>query len=114
MKNTALKKFYERLIKLRDEILKVIDWKDNTTDRGDGKDEIDQANELIEREMGYWMSTNMRSNLQQVEEALERYNKGKYGKCLHCSCDIPEQRLEIIPFAKYCVPCQEKLEHRGR
>jgi len=114
MKNTKLNEFHDRLIKLRDEILKVIDWKDNISDRGEAKDEIDQANELIEREMGYWMSTNMRSNLQQVEEALDRFDKGKYGKCLHCGTDIALQRLEIIPFAKYCVPCQEKLETRSR
>lgn len=28
--------------------------------------------------------------------------------CVHCSCEIPEVRLEILPDTTSCVSCSEK------
>jgi DnaK suppressor protein len=113
MKNEQSAKIRKRLIALRDEIRKVIDWRD-TAQGGDGAmDEIDQANELIEKEMGFVMSNNMMTNLKEVEEALDRIEKNRYGKCLHCGEEISPKRLEVLPFARYCVPCQEKMESKS-
>ncbi len=114
MKGEQIKKFRKRLITLRDEILKVLAWREGAPEKGEALDEIDQANEMIEREMGNVMSHNMRANLEQVEEALLRIEDGSYGKCLHCGEPISSKRLELLPFAKYCVPCQEKLESKIR
>lgn len=47
--------------------------------------------------------------LKQVEEALDRLKAGDYGTCQNCEEEIPEKRLRAIPWARYCVPCQEKL-----
>lgn len=114
MKNDQVEKIRKRLTALRDEIRKIIEWKD-TTSGGDGAmDEIDQANELIEKEMGFVMSNNMMANLKEVEEALDRIEKNRYGKCLHCGEEISPKRLEVLPFARYCVPCQEKMESRDQ
>jgi len=114
MKNEQAAKIKKRLFSLKDEILKVIELR-NTPDGGDGAmDEIDQANELIEKEMGFVMSDNMRSNLKEVEEALDRIEKSHYGKCLQCGEEISPKRLEVLPFARYCVPCQEKMENKER
>ncbi len=44
---------------------------------------------------------------------MTRLDAGKYGRCLKCGGAIPVQRLMMIPFASYCVDCQEKL-HRAR
>ncbi len=43
-----------------------------------------------------------------VEEALDRMRAGDYGVCLACGEPIPERRLRAIPWARYCVPCQER------
>jgi DnaK suppressor protein len=110
MKNERNVKIRKRLEALRDEILKVIDWRETATSGGEAMDEIDQANELIEKEMGFLMSSNMINNLKEVEEALDRIDKNEYGKCQHCSTDISSKRLEVLPFARFCVPCQEKME----
>jgi DnaK suppressor protein len=110
MKNEAGAKIRKRLEKLRDEILKVIEWREAVSTNGDARDEIDQANELIEKEMGFLMSSNMRANLKEVEEALERIDKNEYGICQQCSKEISPKRLEVLPFARFCVPCQERLE----
>ncbi|HUR08954.1 MAG TPA: TraR/DksA C4-type zinc finger protein [Nonomuraea sp.] len=41
-------------------------------------------------------------------QALRRMAEGSYGTCERCATDIPLQRLEILPHARFCVPCQRK------
>ncbi|HEB71102.1 MAG TPA: TraR/DksA family transcriptional regulator [Nitrospirae bacterium] len=48
--------------------------------------------------------------INQVNDALDRIEKGEYGICEECEDSIPVKRLELLPFAKYCVECQERLE----
>ncbi|HSQ35177.1 MAG TPA: TraR/DksA C4-type zinc finger protein [Candidatus Binatia bacterium] len=114
MKNERNIKIRKRLEALRAEILKVIGWRETASNGGGAMDEIDQANELIEKEMGFLMSSNMINNLKEVEEALERIDKNEYGKCQHCSAEISSKRLEVLPFARFCVPCQESMENNGQ
>jgi DnaK suppressor protein len=45
--------------------------------------------------------------LRLVEEALDRLDAGDYGICLACDEPIPEKRLRALPWARYCVACQE-------
>jgi DnaK suppressor protein len=111
MKNESNIRIRKRLEALRAEILKVIGWRESASNGGGAMDEIDQANELIEKEMGFLMSNNMINNLKEVEEALDRIDKNEYGKCQHCGAEISSKRLEVLPFAKFCVPCQENLEN---
>jgi DnaK suppressor protein len=47
--------------------------------------------------------------LRLIEEALDRIRSGDYGICLACEEAIPAKRLHALPFAKYCVPCQEEV-----
>jgi len=113
MKNESNAKIRKRLETLRAEIVKVIGWSDATGSSGGAMDEIDQANELIEKEMGFLMSSSMISNLKEVQEALERIDKKEYGKCQHCGAAISPKRLEVLPFARFCVPCQETMENNN-
>lgn len=46
--------------------------------------------------------------LQQVDDALARVDAGTYGICAGCGRPIPDGRLEIRPFAEFCVACAEK------
>lgn len=48
--------------------------------------------------------------LRMVDEALEKLAKGGYGACQQCEKPIPEARLKIIPFTKYCVVCLNEIE----
>ena len=45
-----------------------------------------------------------------VEEALGRLDGGTYGKCQNCGRPIKEERLEAIPYAPFCVKCEEMFE----
>jgi DnaK suppressor protein len=45
-----------------------------------------------------------------VTEALERIEEGSYGQCVACENEINPKRLEAVPWARYCLQCQERLE----
>jgi DnaK suppressor protein len=48
-----------------------------------------------------------RQALADTTEALKRMRNGTYGRCGRCRLDIPVERLEILPHARFCVPCQQ-------
>jgi DnaK suppressor protein len=39
-------------------------------------------------------------------QALRRMAEGSYGTCERCTATIPLQRLEVLPHARFCEPCQ--------
>lgn len=48
-----------------------------------------------------------------IDEAIEKIEKGTYGKCIECEEQIPVARLEALPFAELCIDCQEKVDEGG-
>jgi len=50
--------------------------------------------------------------LREVEEALRRIEHGTYGVCHECEEPISSKRLDAVPWAKYCVKCQEEIAAR--
>lgn len=44
---------------------------------------------------------------EEVERALAKLEEGTYGECDACGAVIPEERLEIHPWAVVCVPCAD-------
>ncbi len=46
--------------------------------------------------------------LREIEDAQERLRDGSYGTCMDCGLEISPKRLEAIPWARYCVRCQER------
>lgn len=51
----------------------------------------------------------VRQKLAETTQALQRIASGTYGRCERCRAEIPAERLEIRPHARYCVPCQQAL-----
>ncbi|WP_433797133.1 TraR/DksA family transcriptional regulator [Actinoplanes sp. CA-252034] len=49
-----------------------------------------------------------RRSVEQVSRALRRVADGAYGQCEGCAGAIPAERLEVLPHARFCVPCQQK------
>ncbi|MFG1665883.1 TraR/DksA family transcriptional regulator [Streptomyces sp. Y7] len=50
----------------------------------------------------------IRRVLKEIDEAFTRIDEGTYGSCLGCSKPVPAERLEILPYTRYCVPCQRR------
>ncbi|MFJ1732299.1 TraR/DksA family transcriptional regulator [Streptomyces sp. NPDC088254] len=46
-----------------------------------------------------------REHLNDLDRALERLERGDYGRCEQCGEPIPTERLEVRPAAKTCVRC---------
>lgn len=45
--------------------------------------------------------------LKEIRQARRRVTDGTYGACESCGEPIPRKRLEAIPWAAYCITCQE-------
>src|ERR1700683_5030385 len=50
--------------------------------------------------------------LREVQDALRRIEQGTYGVCYECEEPISVKRLEAVPWAKFCVSCQERIAAR--
>jgi len=55
-----------------------------------------------------------RQEISEIASALARIESGDYGVCIDCGVEIPEERLEVKPFARRCIQCEEKNESRGK
>jgi DnaK suppressor protein len=73
-------------------------------------DLADTATELYTQEFNYSLSENDRAKLLMIDEALERVDAGDFGECQECGEQISEIRLKAIPWAPYCIECQEEKE----
>jgi DnaK suppressor protein len=75
------------------------------------QDVADQAVSSYQKELLFTQGTNGHNQLSQVRLALERIEEGSYGECLQCGNTIGAKRLEAVPWASYCIDCQEKIEN---
>ena len=50
--------------------------------------------------------------LREIAGALHRMDHDHYGVCLECEEPISPKRLDAVPWAKYCVTCQELIATR--
>jgi DnaK suppressor protein len=51
-------------------------------------------------------------HLREINDALHRMDTNQYGICLECEEPISTKRLDAVPWAKYCVSCQESIAAR--
>lgn len=114
-KRDPIEAIRERLMKQRQDLLDM--YKHDLRIGQEPSDEasedlVDRANNAYQREFMLHLSVGERSLLRQVEGALERLDLGEYGVCTHCREPIGTKRLQAVPWARYCVDCQEK-EERG-
>ena len=75
---------------------------------------IVQSNEQIEtvqlagqREFAARILERETKNLMQIDAALKRIDHGEFGICLDCEEAISPKRLAALPWARYCLHCQE-------
>jgi RNA polymerase-binding transcription factor DksA len=52
--------------------------------------------------------------IQDIEDALSRIARGEYGICQECAAEIPFSRLEVVPYARYCAACENRMEARHK
>jgi DnaK suppressor protein len=72
----------------------------------------DHASEMVDRELDESLEENAELLVRDIDRALTKIDDGTYGKCERCAQDIPEARLEAVPYATLCVSCKQ-LEERA-
>lgn len=77
-------------------------------------DEADVASDVIDRTLLTALGTQDSNRLQQIDNAIDRINRNKYGRCLKCGMEIPKERLEVLPYALMCIGCASAEERKNR
>ena len=73
-------------------------------------DEADIATRSVEKELLFDITDSEKQNLDGIEAALRKIEKGVFGRCESCQKTIPRLRLAVMPWARYCIQCQAKNE----
>ena len=63
-------------------------------------------------EVAYVLALAAGSAMEEIEAALERLAAGSYGTCVGCAGPVGLERLEVLPMAALCAPCQYRDEPR--
>ncbi len=117
-----LKAQRQRLIDLRDAYLNTIEGVSNETIRnaGDsgsasafGMHQADAGSDAYDRDFALSLLGKEQDALYEINEAIDRLDSGTYGICEMSGEQIPEIRLEALPFARFTVQCQEKIERQN-
>ena len=82
-------------------------WDTRYPNREDG-DKDEEADEVQEYDNKLSLEYSMELKLKDVDNALEKITKGKYGICENCGEKISEERLQACPEAKTCLKCHQK------
>jgi RNA polymerase-binding transcription factor DksA len=73
----------------------------------------DHASEMLDREVDESLEDNAEEIGREIDAALERIDAGTYGVCVNCGQQIPEERLDAVPYAVLCLSCKRE-EEEGR
>jgi DnaK suppressor protein len=107
--------FRDLLLKKRQQLMHAysISKGDSQSDLDNGtEDYVDYAVNSYAREFLLSLTELDRKQLLAVEDALNRIDRGEFGYCQQCGEEINRKRLDVQPWARHCVRCQE-LEEKG-
>ncbi len=70
----------------------------------------DTGTDTFFKERDLAVRDNYRDIIGRIDEALGKLERGTFGLCDRCGRAISQGRLEAIPYAIYCVDCQDMIE----
>lgn len=76
--------------------------------------QADQGSDTNLMEQNVMMLEHEREKIRLLNDALRKIHEGTFGICELCGANIGESRLEVIPYAKYCIDCMSKMEDKKR
>jgi DnaK suppressor protein len=101
--------YRQMLLERREEVVSGLGVKFDTLAKMGRVAEEDQAQLSHDEFVSLRLNSLDYGQLRLVEEALDRMQSGDFGVCLACEQPIPPKRLQALPWARYCVPCQEEI-----
>ncbi|TDU87851.1 TraR/DksA family transcriptional regulator [Kribbella voronezhensis] len=69
---------------------------------------IEDGAALADEELSKAQTVAIRRVLAEIRAAEDRLIDGSYGVCQDCGTRIPVERLEILPYVRFCVNCQQR------
>jgi DnaK suppressor protein len=115
MDKRRIKSYRDRLLARRESLFSQLSEAEMSSRERDleaTQDPADMAANAYTKELLISMSANDRKLLELIDEALERVESGDYGECVNCGEPVSEKRLDAVPWARYCLKCQD-LQERG-
>jgi RNA polymerase-binding transcription factor DksA len=116
-----LKKQRQRLAELRDAYLNSAEGVTKENLRGSegdssafGMHQADAGSDAYDRDFALSLLAKEQDAIYEINEALKRIDVGMYGICEMSGETISEERLEALPFTRFTVVCQERLEREQR
>ncbi|MBA3631310.1 MAG: TraR/DksA family transcriptional regulator [Acidobacteria bacterium] len=110
MNKINLEEIKEKLIAERELLIEKLKGNDLSVDDSETPDPVDLAVRNYSKNVMLAVSENESRQLLLINEALERITDDEYGVCQNCEQDINPKRLNAVPWARYCLSCQELLE----
>ena len=113
MDKKRLEYYKKKLLARREDLVKSIartEEEGRAADDDPTVDLADKAANSYTKEFLFGQTNTDRSLLQLLDGALERIKDGTYGTCVNCGEELQLKRLEAVPWARHCFPCQEKQE----
>lgn len=115
MDKRKLKSYRDRLLERRESLFRQVTEAELSSRERDAEatqDPADMAANAYTKELLISMSANDRRLLELIDEALKRVESGDYGDCVNCGEPVQEKRLDAVPWARFCLRCQD-LQERG-
>jgi DnaK suppressor protein len=113
MDKKRLDQFRKRLEERQQELRRLVartEEDGRAADSETAQDIADKAANSYNKEFLFHQSNSDRQLLGMVESALDRVRQGNFGQCISCGGEINTKRLEAVPWTRYCIACQEKME----
>jgi len=107
--SNSIETYRRMLIEKREQVVSGLGVKFDTLAKMGRVAEEDQAQLSHDEFVSLRLNSLDYGQLRMVEEALDRVQSGDFGFCLACEQPIPSKRLQALPWARYCVPCQEAI-----
>ena len=102
-------KYKKILESKRDELEHVVRNRDAITIEKSA-DALDEVQHASERELAIRNLDRESNLLKNVRSALRRIEDGSFGACLHCEEEISPKRIAALPWAPFCIQCQEQAD----
>lgn len=110
MNKTEKKKIREKLLAERDQLYAKLKGNDLSVDDAETPDPVDLAVRNYSKNVMLAVSENESRQLVLINEAIMRLDDDEYGDCQNCEKEINPKRLAAVPWARYCLNCQELVE----
>ncbi|MFL6464799.1 MAG: TraR/DksA family transcriptional regulator [Bryobacteraceae bacterium] len=109
MTKTEMNKFKKILENKQDELERIVRNRDAITIEKSA-DALDEVQHASERELAIRNLDRESNLLRNVRSALRRIEDESFGICMHCEEEISPKRLAAVPWAPFCIQCQEQAD----